>query len=190
MWVRRVLGGAAALACAALLSACSLLPGGPDDPKTRANVEMGRIVDAVNHHDADALKKLFSKSARAKAVGLDGGVKALLSAFPSGITSWDEIQDSPGEIVENHYGKQTLLLEGYIKVHANGKVCELDFVDFAVNQIEDPNNVGLYAIAVAPYSTNPYTPSGAKKPLSAWMSQFGITHGKATGDPGVFISQK
>jgi hypothetical protein len=188
--MKRVLGAAAALACVALLSSCSLLPGGSDDPSTMAEVKMESIANAVDHHDATALTKLFSKSARAKAIGLDSGVKALLSAFPSGITSWKQTEDSPGEHLETDYGKETLMVEGYIKVHANGKEYELDFVDFAVNQIDDPNNVGLYAIAVAPYTTDPYTASGAKKPLGAWMSQFGTRDDKATGDPGIFISQK
>jgi Domain of unknown function (DUF5104) len=188
--MKQVLGAGVALACVALLSSCSLLPGGADDPTKQADVEMGRIADAVNHHDATALKKLFSNAARAKAIGLDSGVKALLSAFPSGITSWKQTEDSPGENIETDFGKETLLLSGYIKVQANGKEYELNFLDYAVNQIDDPNNVGLYAIGVAPYTTDPYTSSGAKKPLEAWDSQFGEKDHQATGDPGVFISQK
>jgi hypothetical protein len=190
MLVRRVLGGVAAVACLALLSSCAFLPGGADDPKKMADVEMGRIADAVDHQNPASLKKLFSKSARAKAIGLDSGLKAFLSAFPSGFTSWKQIDGSPGENIDTDYGKETLFLGGDCKVHANGKVYELYFAYYPVNQIDDPNNVGLYAIGVAPYSADPYTSSGAKKPLHAWASQFHLTAAKDAGDPGVFISQK
>ena len=194
MLMRRVLGGVVALVCVAALSSCSVVPLGPNgtylDPTKQADVEMGRIADAINHHDAGALKKLFSKSAREKAVGLDSGLRALLSAFPSGFTSWKQIDGSPGEDIDNSYGKETVFLGGDCEVHANEKVYELYFAYYPVNQLEDPNNVGLNAIGVAPYSKDAYTPSGAKKPLDAWASQFRIKDGEAAGDPGVFISQK
>jgi hypothetical protein len=191
--MKRVLAAVAALACVALLSSCSVLPIGPNgtypDTRKQADVEMGRVADAINHHDATSLKKLFSKSARAKAVGLDSGLRALLAAFPSGFTSWKQADGSPGENIDNSYGKETLFFGAGGEVHANGKLYELYFAYYPVNQVEDPNNVGLNAIGVAPYSKDSSTP-GAKTPLEAWASQFHIEHGEAAGNPGVFISQK
>jgi hypothetical protein len=49
------------------------------------------------------------------------------------------------------HGKQTVLLFGNYKVSANGKNYDLDFADHAVNEVDDPDNVGIYTLGVAPY---------------------------------------
>ena len=91
--MRRFLGAGVALVCVTLLSSCALLPFGPpgtitDDSKQQSDVEMQHIADAVKNHDAAALKRLFSRTAREKATDLDRGLKYFLSIFPSGKMTW------------------------------------------------------------------------------------------------------
>jgi hypothetical protein len=58
--VRRVLGPV----CVALLSSCSLVPLGLDDSSKQTHVEMQRIADVVEDHNAAAFKELFPTAAR------------------------------------------------------------------------------------------------------------------------------
>ena len=194
--MRRVVGAVVVLLCVGLLSACSLLPKLPpsplnDDSKQQADVEMQRIADAVKNHDAAALKKLFSKTAREKATDLDSGLKYFLSVFPSGFKSWSDPDGGPGETGDYASGKRTVLLFGNYKVSANGKTYDLYFADYTVNQVDDRDNVGLYALGVSPYNAHPFTkPTATSKAFNTWASQFDIKNHKATGNPGVYVPQK
>jgi len=185
--MRRVLGaGVVTLVCVGLLSSCALLPAA--DPTSTADAQMRHIADDVKHHDAAALEALFSKTARAKAPDLDGGVEKFLSFFPSGFTSWSDPEGGPGETDESDGdGKVTVFLDGEYKVHANGKTYELSFTDFAVNTWH-PGSVGLYALGVAPYNPHPGTkPTAASNALSAWANQYQIKNGEPTGIQSVYV---
>jgi hypothetical protein len=193
---RRALGSAAmALASLALLASCSLLPPGPDvigsslaDDDRQADAEMQHIMDAVKRQDAAALKNLFSKTARAKAVDLDNGNARFLTFFPSGFKNLGEPDGGPGMTGDDAYGKRTTLLNANYKVRANGATLEVYFADYSVNQLDDPNNVGLYALRVAPFNAYPTTrPTAASEAFFAWQSQFDIRNHKATGVPSVFV---
>jgi hypothetical protein len=186
--MRRVLGACVVvLACVGLLSSCALLPV-VDETKT-ADVEMQHIADDVKHHNAAALKELFSKTALAKATDLDGEVRKFLSLFPSGFTSWSDPDGGPGDTSVNEGDGPTILLDGTYKVHANGKTYDLYFADFVVNQIH-PDNVGLYALGVAPYNAYPGTkPTAASTAFFAWAGQYEIKtkNAEATGIPSVYV---
>jgi hypothetical protein len=190
--VRRVLGPAVALVCVGMLSSCALLPAPGSaslgDEDQQANVEMQHIADAVKNHDAAALKKLFSITAREKATDLDAGVAYFLSVFPSGRMTWKS--EGNGSTGDDENGKQTTVVFANYEVFANGQKYDLHFVDYTINQVDDPRNVGLYALGIAPHTDNPYTASGAKKPFYVWGSQFDIEDHKATGTPGVYIPKK
>jgi hypothetical protein len=190
--IRRVLGAGLALLCVGVLSSCSLLPSGPsplhDDSEQKAAVQMQHIADAVKHHDAAALKKLFSPRARENAADLDGGLTYFLSVFPSGKLTWKT--KGTGLTGNTESFKRATELYGNYEVFANGEKYSLHFAYFPVNDF-DPRNVGIYALGVAPRADFGYTASGAKKPFAVWVSQFGInetTH-TATGDPGVYVPQ-
>jgi len=90
----------------------------------------------------------------------------------------------------NEFGKQTVELYAFYKVAADGKDYDLYFADCTVNQVEDPNNVGLYALGVAPYSADPRTASGAPKPFFAWTGSHYNDNGITYGDPGVYVAEK
>ena len=193
MRMRRILGPGLALACVGLLSSCALLPGvdgasiaGQDQ---QVNVEMQHIADAVKHHDAAALKKLFSTTAREKATDLDAGLAYFLSIFPSGRMTWkSEGNASTGD---DEYGKQTTVVFANYEAFANGKKYLVYFVDYTVNQVDDPHNVGIYALGVAPYNPHPFTaPTASSTAFDNWSSQFDIKNHKATGTPGVYIPKK
>lgn len=177
---RRVLGVGVVVACVALLSSCALLPPSTiiDDSGQQAEVQMQHIADAVKHHDAAALKRLFSPVAREKATDLDGGLNYFLSFFRSGRMTWKSLGTATSEHDANW--KQSMELFARYKVSADGKEYELYFSDFTVNQVQGRNNVGVYSLAVAPYTADPITASGKSKPFFAWQ---------ATGTPGVYVPQ-
>jgi Domain of unknown function (DUF5104) len=186
--VRRVLGVVVALACVVLLSSCSLLPKlppvpGDDNPEQESSVEMQHIADAVKDHDAAALKKLFSPAAREKATDLDGGLKYFLSFFPSGRMTWK--LESDGSV--SNQGDEGLYSS--YEVSADGKKYGLFFADFLRND-SYPDNVGIYALGVGPYSADPFSASGALKPFYAWSRAFDNGNFKDPGTPGVYVPQK
>lgn len=185
--MRRVLAAVSALACLGLLSSCSLLPFGPNDNQ-RADAEMQLIADAVKHHDAAALKKLFSPRARENAIGLDGELTYFLSLFPSGLTSLGEPAGGPGGAGENVYANDTEALYGNYKVSANGKYYDLHFVYYWVNQVDDPHNVGLFALGVAPYNAESYSkPTTDSNAFTTWARSFGFDFGITHGSPGIYV---
>lgn len=185
--------GVVAIACVVSLSSCALLPPsaavglGVANSNQQVDAEMQHIEDAVKGHDAAALKKLFSKTARAKASDLDGGIEHFLSFFRSGFKNLGEPDGGPGEFDADDFGKRTVELLGDYEVRMKGKLYDLYFADFTVNQIEDPNNVGLYALGVAPYNAHGFThPTAASKAFNAWTSQFSTKSGKL-GPPSVYV---
>jgi hypothetical protein len=168
-----------------MLASCGFLP---LTSNQQADAEMQLIQGAVKHHDAAALEELFSNAARAKAPSLDDEISNFLDFFPSGFKNLGEPAGGPGEFDEYKFGDRTVELYGNYKVEANGKAYNLYFADFTVNQIDDPNNVGLYALGVAPYNAHPTThPTSASDAFFAWASQYGITDHKATGTPSVYV---
>jgi hypothetical protein len=179
----------AALACAALLSSCSLLPDiptpGNDDTAQKTDLVLQQIADAVEHHDAAALKQVFSPAARAKATDLEGGLKYFLSFFPSGHMTWQIGGPGPGGSGSNDLPNFSWEAFANYKVFAEGKTYELFFPDVTTDT-PHPEYLGIYALGIVPYSTGRHTASGAPKPFDLWASQFGIEDHIPTGTPGVY----
>jgi len=187
---KRALGALVVLTGIGLLSSCSLLPlptgSFRDTDEQKAAAQMHNIVDAVQHHDAGALKKLFSPHARENATDLDGGLTYFLTAFPSGPVTWKT--QGTGNTGEDDGPKHATELLGHFLVSADSKQYELFFAYFTVNDFH-PDEIGLYALGVEPYDADPYTSSGSIKPFPLWVSRFNIDNHAATGDPGVYIPQ-
>ena len=184
--MKRVLGAVVALACVALLSSCSLLPGNVD-PGPKDDGVMQGIADAVKHHDVTALEKLFSPGARAKATDLDSGLEYFLSFFPSGRVTWDIAGgDSGGPQQFDGPNTSVVSLADY-KVYTGGKTYDLSFFNVTTDTVQ-PDYVGVYGLALVPYTTNPYAEDGAPKPVNLWFSQFGMNDYTytPTGTPGVY----
>jgi Domain of unknown function (DUF5104) len=153
---------------------------------------MQHITAAVNHHSATELKELFSRTARDKATDLDSGIRNFLTFFPSAFKDLGEPSGGPNETDQNDDGKRTVELFSDYKVLANGKTYDVFFADFSVDQGGDPNDLGLYALGVAPWNGSSFThPTAASKAFDAWTSQFDMVDHTPTGTPGVYVySQK
>jgi hypothetical protein len=187
--IRRVFGVVVTLVCVGLLSSCSLVPkllpaASDDNPEQDSNVVLQHIEDAVKDHDATALKKLFSPRAREKATDLDDGLRYFLSFFPSGRIKIVELEsDASG----GNQGEEAMY-PSYV-VSSGGKKYDLFFADFVANVLY-PDNVGIYALGVAPYSADPLTASGAPKPFFAWSGAFDNGNYEDPGTPGVYVPVK
>jgi hypothetical protein len=186
MAMKRVLGAAVALACVALLSSCSLLPGNVD-PGPKDDAVMQDIADAVKHHDVDALKKVFSPGARAKATNLDSQLEYFLSFFPSHSVTWEIGGGDGGGPQSFDHGKVSVVSDAEYKVFTGGKTYDLDFFDVTTDTVH-PDYLGVYGLALTPYTTEPYAASRAPKPVHLWFSQFGMNDSTyiPTGTPGVY----
>jgi hypothetical protein len=179
-----------ALLSAALLSSCSLWPVGPggdiyDDDYQQADARMEQIAAAVNSQDADGLKGMFSTRSLDEATGFDEGLAYFLSFFPDGGLTWE--RDSVGADGAQEDGKRTELLRAYYKVSADGADYWFYFADFTVNEVIDPENVGLYALGVTPWTEDRY--SGPSEPFFYWAGGIQIENDGPNGYPGIYVPE-
>lgn len=185
MLIARVFGATVALGCVGLLSSCALLPPGETgDENQEADAAMQQIADAVKHHDAAALEKLFSPAAREKATDLDSGLASFLSAFPSGMKSWTDPNGGPSSASNNYDGFAEELYATY-KVSANGTTYDLYFAD-VTSDTAHPSEVGIIAIGATPWS--PKLTAGIRR-FDLWAGQ--TSSGDiGSGPPGVYVPQE
>ena len=151
-------------------------------------VEMQHIADAVNNHDAAALKTLFSSRAREMATDLDGGLSYFLSVLPTGPMTWKS-EGTPQCYERGGYETAGVANCSFYKVTASGKEYDLYFADFVVDQ-PDPDSVGIYALGVAPYTASPGVSPAPPKQFTAWgNSHQPYPDGKISGPVGVYVPQ-
>ena len=140
------------------------------------------IIDALNAHDAAALKGMFTEYARSEhSTDIDEGLDYLFSLFPDGDITWQESQGGSSVYQRVDGEKKTVLLPTFYTVSSGGVDYRLFFADFIENTI-DPDNVGIYAVGVVPAAECLSCVPEAE--LYAWASWFDPD---ATGHPGVFI---
>jgi len=188
--MRRALSIIATIAATIVLASCSFLPSGPagvhDDFIQRCDARMEQIVEALNNRDTDALKAMFSQQALDQATDIDRGLEYLVSFFPDGIESWKQSGCASEERVSS--GKKTELLNPCYIVSADGSDYYLCFADFTVNDVINPNNVGIYLLGVAPWTEDPL--EGATEPFIRWAR--GVKADESNSDtsyPGVYIPE-
>jgi hypothetical protein len=176
----------AIIAC--VLSACSLLPVGPgvylDGDNAQADAQMEKIAAAVKDQDPAALKALFTKRALDEAVDIDAGLEYFLSFFPDGEFTWK--RDAIGSEGETDgSGATTEMLRANYRLTVDGEDYRLFFADFTVNDLLDPDNVGIYAMGLTPWTGDNET--GGSKAFSEWAGaiQYDVTYAK--GYPGVYV---
>lgn len=170
------------LACAVALSSCSLIFTGRDPDVGAAEDRMEQIAAAVEDGDAAALKAMFSARAVERATGLDEGIAYFLSLFAEGELSWNLIGVSAeGEV---DHGVKTWMVRPTYEVSAAGKKFTLVFADLTVNDLIDPQNVGLYALGAAARS-EPGEPE-VDEGLRYWNG-FQYDHDGEYGYPGVYV---
>jgi len=185
--VRRFVSVIVALLGVLLLASCSLTPfSAPSHGKSDTQLSLdrlGHIVDALNAHDAAALKSMFTEHARTEySAEIDDGLTYLLSLFPDGGVVPVDPKYAPsvsGNVTDA--GRATLVSSGYT-VSSGGKKYSLFFADFTVNQI-DPLNVGLYVLGAALETESGH--SGAEMAMNSWGQRVDVD---ASGPPGVFVA--
>jgi hypothetical protein len=195
--MRTFRSGVLALVTAVLLSACALVPS--VDPDTlyvntdqKANDRMQQIVDAVNSHDAAALKAMFSPRALEQATDIDEGLDYLFSLFANGgLTSNWQIKPAAERQYKN--GKLTEVLLVEYNMSADGHVYSLFFADFTVNDVIDPDNVGLYALGVTPWPEGHQwwtLEAPSTEPFFTWVESIHADESDENGYPGVYVPGK
>jgi hypothetical protein len=184
--MRRALSVLVLLVCTLLVSACGVLrfPGGIfDSSDQKADARMAQIVEAINKHDAATLKAMFSPYALQGATDIDGGLDYLLSFFPHGLDTWTN--SGVNTSGRNDSGARSTVLFANYDVTADGKEYWLYFSDFTVNDLVNPENVGIYGLGVVPASDPPYTSAGQQ--FADWASAMRLETNLAAGYPGVFV---
>lgn len=148
---------------------------------------MQLIEDAIEDNDADGLKALFSPTALEQATDLDDGLHYFLSTFDSGRITWESAGIHSASATEG--SKQTIALFCSYNLVADGKKYELYFAYYPVNDVVDPQNVGMYALGVAPHEEDRFTASGEPKPFYKWQGSYQFRDHVSSGVPGVYIPQ-
>ncbi|OJX69196.1 MAG: hypothetical protein BGO94_11625 [Micrococcales bacterium 72-143] len=184
--MRRLLSVVVLLGAAALLSSCALLPGRVglrDDDYGKAEARMVQIADALKSHDAAALKGMFSPYALDRATAIDEGLDYVLSFFPSGEITWQENTVNSKDAAS--HGKKSELLLAYYKVSASGNDYWLYFADFTVNDVVNPENVGIYALGVASWVEDTRSPE--VEPFFRWAAAVDLEGSGTDGYPGIWV---
>lgn len=142
------------------------------------------IVDALNAHDAAALKSMFTEYARTKySPQIDQGLTYLLSLFPDGEVTLGGAPGGSAVCQRIEGDTRTVLLPTYYTVRSGGVDYRLFFADFVENTI-DPTNVGIYAMgATVAAECGRCVPEAD---LNTWANDFYVG---ASTRPGVFIDQ-
>jgi hypothetical protein len=172
----------AAPVTAVVLASCALLPFSHSNSQ-KGDLRMEQIADAVNNQDEAALKALFSARAVEQATDIDERVEYFLSFFPNGGLTWEQVRVSSSV---DTVGGKTELLDARYEVSADGKDYWLVFKDFTANHI-DPENVGLYALGVAPWSE--VSTTGPVEPLFVWAGSIQRDGDGPDGYPGIYVPE-
>lgn len=143
-----------------------------------------QVIDALNAHDAAALKGMFTDYARSEySAEIDPGLEYLLSLFPDGDIVWAE--DGGGSAINARIDgdSRTVMVASFYTVRSGGVDYRLFFTEFTENSL-DPDNLGIYAIGAVPTAEKViYMPESE---LHAWSNDFYLG---ADTPPGVFVPQ-
>jgi len=140
------------------------------------------IVDALNAHDAAALRNMFTEYARTKySAQIDQGLTYLLSLFPDGDVTWGDAAGGSAVCQRIEGDKRTVLLPTYYTVRSGGVDYRLFFADFIENTI-DPDNVGIYAMGATRAAE--CGRCGPEANLNTWANDF---YAGTSTRPGVFV---
>ena len=189
--MRLVSSGLAALLVVLVLASCGLVSPEPSDTlyvKTyeKADDRMEQIAAAVSDGDAAALRAMFSTRALDQAVEIDGALDQLLSSFPNGGLTW-ELWESPRAERQYKDGKLTEVLLALYRVSADGRDYALFLAEFTVNEVINPDNVGLYALGVVPWTDQPSY--GCAEPFYSLACAIHADESDAEGYPGVYVPE-
>jgi len=109
---------------------------------------------------------------------LDDEVDELFTLFSDGDMVWEGLAEEPEVRVAADGGNEAILLLPIYRVSSGGREYWLFFADFTVNTI-DPDNLGLYAVGVAPRTESEDSPQ--ETALFAWADSFDVDASTPTG---------
>jgi hypothetical protein len=146
---------------------------------------MEEIVEVdLKIQDPLGLRQKFTQYAQAEfATAIDEEIDEFFALFPDGDIVWEPLIDEPEVRIAADGENETVLLLPVYRVSADGKDYWLFFADYTVNTI-DPDNLGLYAIGVAPRTAS--GDSAPEKALFEWADTFDVD---ANTPPGILIAQ-
>ena len=118
-----------------------------------ADEHLNQVIEAIENHDKDSLKSIFSKTALNEAQDLNGRMDYLFGFVQGDIKSWEMIGGGAGGV--NNYGHWLMKSRYWYNV----KTDKEDYLFFLYEYTEDtdhPENVGLYMLQVIK-AANRYT---------------------------------
>lgn len=115
------------------------------DDSQKADARLEQVIKAIENHDKDALKAMFSKQALDEAEDLDGRMDYLFEFVQGNIKSWE--REAGGVDVSKSSGHKEKKSRYWFTV----KTDKEDYLFFILEYPEDtehPENVGLYMLQV------------------------------------------
>jgi len=156
----------------------------PLDSSQLSVQKLNQIVSDLNTKDAAWLRGRFSDYAQLEHGAQLDDLSKLFKLFPGhDVVRQDDPQIAPVVRENTENGKKVSLLLSTHRVSAGGADYRMFFAYFTENTV-NPDNVGLYAIGVAPWTDSGTSP--AEQALTAWANAFTADAGTP---PGILISQ-
>lgn len=115
-----------------------------DDQKADARLE--QVIEAVENHDKEALRTMFSKQALDEAEDLEGRMDYLFEFVQGDIESWESIVSGAVDGLSEH-GNKVKKVRSWYTVETD-KEEYLFFILEYTEDTEHPENVGLYMLQV------------------------------------------
>lgn len=117
-----------------------------DDSGQRADARLEQVIEAIENHDKDALRAMFSKQALDEAEDLDGRMDYLFEFVKGDIISWESIVSGAidGSIKDGH---KVVKSKSWYTV----KTDQEDYIFFLLEypiDTDHPDNVGMYMLQV------------------------------------------
>lgn len=116
-----------------------------NDDNQKAEARLEQVIKAINSHDKNALKSMFSKQAVDKAEDLDGRIDYLFGFVQGDIKSWKFEGGSAPK--SNDYGHKIGISGFWYTVNTNKE----EYLFYLLEYTEDtdhPENMGLYFLQV------------------------------------------
>jgi len=134
-----------------MLSACSSLPLGflSGNYAKPGEEHFMEIKVALETHDGDKLKSMFSSEALSESSDIDDGIKSVLDI------PWENVSFKKNSIVESiytHYGYKTVELSCHYIITTDKGTYVIYFYDHTIDT-KYPDKVGIYSIQIVDEST-------------------------------------
>jgi hypothetical protein len=147
------------------------------------DARMTQIADALNAHDAAALRATFSARAIEQAPDFDGGIEYLFSLFPEGGVTWDF--RNFGSQGGSSNGQSFEMLLAYYIVSAHGNDYTFFFADFTGQGVAGSDREGVYGMGATPLTDDPHT--GPALLFFTWAGAMSVDESGEGAYAGVYV---